>query len=139
MWKEFKEFALKGNVFDLAVALIIGLAFAKIVDSLVTDIIMPVIGAITGGLDFSNYFTPLSGTVTSNTLAAAKEQGAVLAYGNFITVVVNFLIVALVLFLLVKMMNRFKRREPVPVATPPRIEILLEDIRDLLAGKAKSR
>jgi large conductance mechanosensitive channel len=139
MWKEFKEFALKGNVFDLAVALIIGLAFAKIVDSLVTDIIMPVIGAITGGLDFSNYFTPLSGAVTSDTLAAAKEQGAVLAYGNFITVMVNFLIVAFVLFLLVKMMNRFKRREPVPVATPPKIEILLEDIRDLLAGKAKSR
>lgn len=139
MWKEFKEFALKGNVFDLAVALIIGLAFAKIVDSLVTDIIMPVIGAITGGLDFSNYFTPLSGAVTSDTLAAAKEQGAVLAYGNFITVMVNFLIVAFVLFLLVKMMNRFKRHAPVPVATPPKIEILLEDIRDLLAGKAKSR
>jgi large conductance mechanosensitive channel len=137
MWKEFKEFALKGNVFDLAVALIIGLAFAKIVDSLVTDIIMPVIGAITGGLDFSNYFAPLSGTVTSDTLAAAKEQGAVLAYGNFITVVVNFLIVAFVLFLLVKMMNKFKRRTPVPVATPPKIEILLEDIRDLLAGKTK--
>lgn len=137
MWKEFKEFALKGNVFDLAVALIIALAFAKIVDSLVTDIIMPVIGAITGGLDFSNYFTPLSGAVTTDTLAAAKEQGAVLAYGNFITVVVNFLIVAIVLFVLVKMMNRFKRREPVPVATPPKIEILLEDIRDLLAGKAK--
>jgi large conductance mechanosensitive channel len=137
MWKEFKEFALKGNVFDLAVALIIGLAFAKIVDSLVTDIIMPVIGAITGGLDFSNYFTPLSGAVTSDTLAAAKEQGAVLAYGNFITVAVNFLIVAFVLFLLVKMMNRFKRKTPVPVATPPKIEILLEDIRDLLAGKTK--
>jgi large conductance mechanosensitive channel len=137
MWKEFKEFALKGNVFDLAVALIIGLAFAKIVDSLVTDIIMPVIGAITGGLDFSNYFAPLSAAVTSDTLAAAKEQGAVLAYGNFITVVVNFLIVAFVLFLLVRMMNRFKRKTPVPVATPPKIEILLEDIRDLLAGKAK--
>jgi large conductance mechanosensitive channel len=121
LWKEFKEFALKGNVFDLAVALIIGLAFAKIVDSLVTDIIMPVVGAITGGLDFSNYFAPLSGAVTSDTLAAAKEQGAVLAYGNFITVVVNFLIVAFVLFLLVKMMNRFKRRAPVPVATPPRL------------------
>ena len=137
MWNEFKEFALKGNVFDLAIAVIIGLAFSKIVDSLVNDIIMPIIGAITGGLDFSNYFTPLSSSVTSDTLATAREQGAVLAYGNFITVVVNFLIVAFVLFLLVRTMNRFKRRTPVPVATPSKIEALLEDIRDLLAGKAK--
>jgi large conductance mechanosensitive channel len=137
MWNEFKEFALKGNVFDLAVALIIGLAFTKIVDSLVNDLIMPVIGAVTGGIDFSNYFVPLSRSVTSDTLAAAKEQGAVLAYGNFLTVVVNFLIVAFVLFLLVRTMNKFKRRTPVPVATPPKIEALLEDIRDLLAGKAK--
>ena len=137
MWNEFKEFALKGNVFDLAIAVIIGLAFSKIVDSLVNDIIMPIIGAITGGIDFSNYFTPLSSSVTSDTLAAAREQGAVLAYGNFVTVMVNFLIVAFVLFLVVRMMNRFKRKTPVPVATPPKLEILLEDIRDLLAGKAK--
>ena len=117
--------------------MIIGLAFSKIVDSLVNDIIMPIIGAITGGIDFSNYFTPLSSSVTSDTLATAREQGAVLAYGNFVTVVVNFLIIAFVLFLVVQMMSRFKRRAPVPVATPPKIEILLEDIRDLLAGKAK--
>jgi large conductance mechanosensitive channel len=133
MWREFKEFALKGNVFDLAVAVIIGLAFSKIVDSLVNDIIMPVLGAITGGLDFSNYFAPLSSSVTADTLPAAREQGAVLAYGNFITIVINFLIIAFILFLLVRTMNKFKRLTPVPVETPPRIEVLLEDIRDLLA------
>jgi large conductance mechanosensitive channel len=133
MWKEFKEFALKGNVFDLAIAVIIGLAFSKIVDSLVNDIFMPIIGAITGGLDFSNYFAPLSSSVNAENLAAAREQGAVLAYGNFLTVVVNFLIVAFILFLVVKALNRFKRKEPVPVSTPPKIEVLLEQIRDLLA------
>ena len=137
MLKEFREFAMKGNVVDLAVAVIIGAAFGAIVTSMVNDIIMPIIGAITGGIDFSNYFTPLSSSVTSDTLATAREQGAVLAYGNFVTVMVNFLIVAFVLFLVVRMMNRFKRKTPVPVATPPKIEILLEDIRDLLAGKAK--
>ena len=135
MWKEFKEFALKGNVVDLAIAVIIGLAFSKIVESIVNDLIMPVIGAITGGIDFSNNFVPLSSSVTAETLSAAREQGAVLAYGNFITVVVNFLIIAFVLFLLVRMINRFKRKEPVPVETPPRIEVLLEEIRDLLASE----
>jgi large conductance mechanosensitive channel len=133
MWREFREFALKGNVFDLAVGVIIGLAFSKIVDSTVNDIFMPIVGAITGGLDFSNYFIPLSSTVTAETLAEAKKQGAVLAYGNFFTVVVNFLIVAIILFLIIKALNAFRRKEPVPVATPPRIEVLLEDIRDLLA------
>jgi large conductance mechanosensitive channel len=131
MLKEFKEFALKGNVVDLAIAVIIGLAFSKIIDSIVSDIIMPVVGAITGGLDFSNYFLPLSSAVTAETLPAAKEQGAVLAYGNFITVVVNFLIIAFILFLLVRLINRFKQKEP--VAAPPRIEVLLQEIRDLLA------
>jgi large conductance mechanosensitive channel len=139
MLKEFREFALKANAFDLAIAVIIGLAFSKIVDSLVNDIIMPVIGAITGGLDFSNYFVPLSSTVTADTLPAAREQGAVLAYGNFFTVVVNFLIVAFILFLVVRAMNQFKRREPVAVATPPRIEVLLQEIRDLLAMRNRSQ
>jgi large conductance mechanosensitive channel len=138
MWKEFREFALKANAFDLAIGVIIGLAFSKIVDSLVNDIVMPIIGAITGGLDFSNYFAPLSSSVTANTLPAAREQGAVLAYGNFLTVVVNFLIVAFVLFLVVSAVNRFKRKEPVPVATP-RIEVLLEEIRNLLARQSRSQ
>jgi large conductance mechanosensitive channel len=139
MWKEFREFALKANAFDLAIGVIIGLAFSKIVDSLVNDIVMPIIGAITGGLDFSNYFAPLSSSVTANTLPAAREQGAVLAYGNFLSVVVNFLIVAFVLFLVVSAVNRFKRKEPVPVATPPRIEVLLEEIRNLLARQSRSQ
>jgi large conductance mechanosensitive channel len=133
MWREFKEFALKGNAFELAIAVIIGLAFSKIVDSIVNDIIMPVVGAITGGLDFSNYYLPLSSSVTAETLPAAREQGAVLAYGNFLTVVVNFLIVAFILFLVVKALNTVRRKEPVPVATPPKIEVLLAEIRDLLA------
>jgi large conductance mechanosensitive channel len=136
MWREFREFALKGNVFDLAIGVIIGLAFSKIVDSLVNDIIMPILGAITGGLDFSNYFVPLSSAVNAATLPAAREQGAVLAYGNFITVVINFLIIAFILFLLVRTINQFKRQAPVPVATPPKIEVLLAEIRDLLANKS---
>jgi large conductance mechanosensitive channel len=135
MWREFRDFALKGNAFDLAVAVIIGLAFSKIVDSIVNDIFMPIIGAITGGLDFSNYFLGLSPTVTADTLAAAKQQGAVLAYGNFLTVVVNFIIVALILFMVVRTISVFRRREPVAVATPPRIEVLLAEIRDLLAAE----
>jgi large conductance mechanosensitive channel len=138
MWKDFKEFALKGNVVDLAIAVIIGLALSKIIDSLVNDIIMPIIGAITGGIDFSNYFLPLSSSVVAETLPAAKEQGAVLAYGNFITVIVNFLIIAFILFLLVRMISRFKRQEPVPVETPPKIEMLLEEIRDLLARQQRT-
>jgi large conductance mechanosensitive channel len=117
------------------VAVIIGLAFSKIVDSIVNDIFMPIIGAITGGLDFSNYFLGLSPTVTADTLAAAKQQGAVLAYGNFLTVVVNFIIVALILFMVVRTISVFRRREPVAVATPPRIEVLLAEIRDLLAAE----
>ncbi len=134
MWREFRDFALKGNAFELAVAVIIGLAFSKIVDSIVNDMFMPIIGAITGGLDFSNYFVGLSPSVTADTLSAAKQQGAVLAYGNFLTVVVNFLIIALILFIVVRSMSIFRRREPVAVATPPRIEVLLAEIRDLLAA-----
>lgn len=138
MLKEFKEFALKGNVVDLAIGIIIGVAFGKIVDSLVGDIFMPIIGAVTGGLDFSNYFTALSGAVTSNSLAEAKKEGAVLAWGNFITVAINFIIIALVMFMLVKLMNRLKRQQeakPAPIAEVPTDVKLLAEIRDLLARR----
>ncbi len=107
MLNEFKEFIARGNVMDLAVGVIIGAAFSKIVDSVVNDLVMPVVGAITGGgFDFSNYFLPLSASVTAPTLAAAREQGAVFAYGNFITVLINFLILAWIIFLLIKLVNR---------------------------------
>lgn len=135
MLKEFREFAMKGNVVDLAVGVIIGAAFGGIVTSLVGDIIMPVIGAITGGLDFSNYFTPLAKSVTASNLADAKKQGAVLAWGNFLTLTLNFLIVAFVLFMVIRAMNQFKRKEEVAPATPPkptREAELLTEIRDLL-------
>src|SRR5215510_3030933 len=111
MLKEFKEFAMKGNVVDLAVGVIIGAAFGGIVASLVGDIIMPIFGAVTGGLDFSNYFIPLSKEVTAGNLADAKKQGAVLAYGSFLTLTINFVIVAFVLFILIRLMNQLKRRE----------------------------
>ena len=138
MLKEFRDFAMKGNVVDLAIGVIIGAAFGKIVDSLVNDIIMPVIGAITGGLDFSNYFAPLSKAVTSPALSDARKQGAVLAWGNFLTIVVNFLIVAFVLFLVVRGISALRQRAahaPAEAAPPvkPRAEVLLEEIRDLLA------
>ena len=134
MMGEFREFALKGNVIDLAVGVIIGAAFGKIVESLVGDMIMPVIGAVTGGFDFTNYFLPLTKAVTADTLAEAKKQGAVLAWGNFVTMVINFAIVALALFFVVKGINRLRREEaesPAP-KSPPRQEVLLEEIRDLL-------
>src|SRR6201987_5633729 len=111
MLREFREFAMKGNVVDLAVGVIIGAAFGAIVTSLVGDIIMPIIGAITGGLDFSNYFTPLSKAVNAGNLADAKKQGAVLAWGNFLTLTLNFLIVAFVLFLVIRVMNQLKHRQ----------------------------
>ncbi|MBS0530001.1 MAG: large conductance mechanosensitive channel protein MscL, partial [Proteobacteria bacterium] len=111
MLKEFREFAIKGNVVDLAVAVIIGAAFGAIVSSMVADIIMPIIGAITGGLDFSNYFTGLSKTVTATNLADAKKQGAVLAWGNFLTLTLNFLIVAFALFIVVRVIGKLKRKE----------------------------
>jgi large conductance mechanosensitive channel len=135
MLKEFREFAVKGNVVDLAVGVIIGAAFGAIVTSLVGDIIMPVIGAITGGLDFSNYFIPLSKTVTATNLADAKKQGAVLAYGSFLTLALNFLIIAFVLFIVIRLVNQLKRHEeaaPPPPAKPPREVELLTEIRDLL-------
>jgi large conductance mechanosensitive channel len=133
MWQEFKEFAFKGNAFDLAVGVIIGAAFGKIVDSIVTVLIMPIVGALTGGLDFSNYFLGLSAAVTAPALAAAKEQGAVLAYGNFITVLINFLIIAFILFQLVKIANRMRKEAPPgPPPGPTPTEKLLGEIRDAL-------
>ncbi len=137
MLKEFKEFAIKGNVVDLAIGVIIGAAFGKIVESLVGDMIMPLFGAITGGLDFSNYYLPLSKSVTATSLAEAKKQGAVLGWGSFITVAINFAIVAFALFFVVKGINRLKKKDeekPAP-KTPPREEVLLEEIRDLLKSK----
>src|ERR1700723_1991407 len=118
MLKEFREFAMKGNVVDLAVAVVIGAAFGAIVTSLVGDIIMPIVGAITGGLDFSNYFTPLSKSVTASNLVDAKKQGAVLAWGNFLTLTLNFIIVAFVLFLVIRFMNQVKRRDEAAPAPP---------------------
>lgn len=132
MLKEFKEFAMKGNVVDLAVGVIIGAAFSAIVTSMVGDIIMPIIGAITGGLDFSNYFTPLSAKVTATSLAEAKKQGAVLAWGNFLTLALNFIIIAFVLFLVIKGMNRMKKKEAAAPAGPTKDQELLMEIRDLL-------
>jgi large conductance mechanosensitive channel len=135
MLKEFRDFATKGNVVDLAVGVIIGAAFGAIVSSMVADIIMPIIGAITGGLDFSNYFTGLSGKVTAGNLADAKKQGAVLAWGNFLTLTLNFIIIAFVLFLVIRAMNTLKRKDAAAAAAPPkpsREEELLTEIRDLL-------
>jgi large conductance mechanosensitive channel len=126
---------MKGNVVDLAVGVIIGAAFGAIVTSLVGDIIMPIIGATTGGLDFSNYYTPLSKAVTASNLADAKKQGAVLAWGNFLTLTLNFLIVAFVLFIVIRLMNQLKRHQEAAPAAPPKptpeVELLTE-IRDLL-------
>ena len=140
MLDEFKQFALKGNVVDLAVGVIIGGAFGKIVDSMVADVIMPIIGAITGGVDFSNLFTPLSGKATeaakgTSSYAKVKEAGAVLGYGQFITYVINFIIIAFVLFLVVKAMNRMKRKEEAAPSKPAAEEVLLTEIRDLLAKR----
>jgi large conductance mechanosensitive channel len=138
MWNEFKQFALRGNVVDLAIGIIIGVAFGRIVDSLVGDIFMPIIGAVTGGLDFSNYFTTLSGNVTATALEEAKKQGAVLGWGNFVTVTINFIIIAWILFLLVKGMNRLRRSEDAKIGTAEKLaEIptdvkLLTEIRDLM-------
>jgi len=131
---EFKEFALKGNVMDLAVGVIIGGAFGKIVDSIVGDLIMPVVGKLLGGLDFNNYFIQLSGAPAA-TLVEAKKAGAVFAYGSFITIVINFVILAFIIFLMVKQMNRLKREAPAPAAPPaptPEDVLLLREIRDAL-------
>ena len=132
---EFKEFATKGNVVDLAVGVIIGGAFGKIVDSLVGDIVMPLVGKVFGGLDFSNHFIPLAGQ-TATVLAEAKKQGAVFAYGSFITVALNFVILAFIIFMMVKQINRLKKEEPAaaePAPAEPAEEVqLLREIRDSL-------
>jgi large conductance mechanosensitive channel len=137
MLEEFKKFALKGNVVDLAVGVIIGAAFSQIVSSLVADVVMPLIGFVTGGLDFSNYFFQLTGAPAS-TYAAAKAAGATVGYGQFLTVALNFMIVAWVLFLAVRGINQLRKKEeekPAAVAEIPRNEKLLEEIRDLLAAQ----
>ena len=138
MLEEFKKFIARGNVMDLAVGVIIGGAFGLIVKSLVDDIIMPVVGAALGNVDFSDFFYPLSDKVTATSLAAAREQGAVFAYGSFITVVINFLILAWIIFLMVKAINRItiKKEEPVAPAGPSDEVVLLSEIRDLLKKQA---
>ena len=136
MLDEFKKFALKGNVVDLAVGVVIGAAFGAIVNSMVSDVIMPIIGAITGGLDFSNYFIRLSSAVNASNLADAKKQGAVLAYGSFLTLTLNFVIVAFVLFIVIRLMNRLKAKEEAsPAPTLTKDQQLLVEIRDLLKQK----
>jgi len=139
MLEDFKKFALRGNVVDLAVGVIIGAAFSGIVNALVADVIMPLIGAITGGLDFSNYFLPLSAKVTAASLEEAKKQGAVLAWGHFITLVLNFMIVAFVLFLVIRSMSRMISKEEQKKAPElSRQEQLLTEIRDLLKQQLAS-
>jgi large conductance mechanosensitive channel len=137
MLEEFKKFALRGNVVDLAVGVIIGAAFGAIVSSLVGDVIMPIIGAVSGGLDFSNYFIPLSSKVTADTLVEAKKQGAVLAYGSFLTVTLNFIIIACVLFLVIRALGKLMKKEAEKPAEPPKQELLLTEIRDLLKARAE--
>lgn len=136
MWNEFKTFAFKGNAFDLAVGVIIGAAFGNIVTGIVNLLFMPVIGALIGGLNFDDYFLPLSSKITATTLGEAQKQGAVFAYGAFFSVVLNFLIVAFVLFQVVKAANRFKKAEPPPPPpAPSKSEELLAEIRDAIKAR----
>jgi len=129
---EFKAFAMKGNVVDLAVGVIISAAFGKIVDSIVSDLIMPLVGKLFGGLDFSNYFIPMAGQTATN-LADARKAGAVFAYGNFITVAINFVILAFIIFLMIKQINRLKGDSPAAAPPPPPEDVvLLREIRDAL-------
>jgi large conductance mechanosensitive channel len=137
MLEDFKKFALRGNVVDLAVGVIIGVAFGAIVSSLVADIIMPIVGAITGGFDFSNYFIKLSSKVTADSLVEAKKQGAVLAWGSFVTIVINFLIVAFVLFLVIRAMTRLQKKEDAAPPKPSKEVELLTEIRDALKAQSK--
>lgn len=133
MLQEFKEFAIKGNAVDLAVGVIIGGAFGKIVDSIVGDLVMPIVGRVLGGLDFSSYYLPLSGQASNLTLAEARKLGAVFAYGNFITIAVNFVLLAFIIFVMVKGINALKRGEPAPAPEePPEDVLLLREIRDSL-------
>jgi large conductance mechanosensitive channel len=136
MLQDFKNFALRGNVVDLAVGVIIGASFGKIVSSLVDDLIMPVIGKLTGGLDFSNYYYSFSPNVHSDmTYEEAKKLGAAIGYGQFATIVVNFMIVAFVLFLVIRQFERLKKPVAETPAAPPRSEALLEEIRDAIRGR----
>jgi large conductance mechanosensitive channel len=135
MLAEFKKFALRGNVVDLAIGVIIGAAFGAIVNSLVGDVIMPVVGAITGGIDFSNYFLPLSSKVTATTLVEAKKQGAVLAWGNFLTITLNFVIIAFVLFMVIRAINQLVKKEAEQAPALSKSEQLLTEIRDLLKSR----
>jgi large conductance mechanosensitive channel len=140
MMQEFKAFAIKGNVVDLAVGVIIGGAFGKIVDSLVQDIIMPVVGRLVGGLDFSNYYIPLNNQDVHLTLAEAKKAGAVFAYGSFLTIALNFLILAFIIFQMVRVINKARREEPAPAPAPaatPEDVVLLREIRDALVKRAQ--
>jgi large conductance mechanosensitive channel len=137
---EFKTFALKGNVVDLAVGVIIGGAFGKIVDSVVGDLIMPLVSKAFGGLDFSNYYIALAGQTAGLSLVEAKKLGAVFAYGSFITVALNFLILAFIIFMMVRQMNRLMaRNEPAPAPAAPAVTpediVLLREIRDSLKNK----
>ena len=132
---EFKEFAVKGNVVDLAVGVIIGGAFGKIVDSVVNDLIMPLLGKATGGLDFSNYYFALNGQPAGLPLAEARKAGAVFAFGNFITVLIYFIILAFIIFLMIKQINRLKKESSAAPAEPPPTPedvLLLRQIRDSL-------
>ncbi|MGA2487144.1 MAG: large conductance mechanosensitive channel protein MscL [Roseiarcus sp.] len=133
MLKEFRDFAMRGNVVDLAVAVVIGAAFKQIIDAVVNDVIMPIIG-IFGKADFTNFFLPLSSAVNATNLVDARKQGGVLAYGDFITVIINFIIVAAALFVIVKAINSMKKPAPAePAAPPPTPEVvLLTEIRDAL-------
>jgi len=133
IFTEFRDFAIKGNVMDLAVGVIIGGAFGKIVDSIVNDLIMPVISKVTGGLDFSNYYIGLAGQAPGLPLADAKKAGAVFAYGSFLTALVYFVILALIIFIMVKQINRLKRDAPAEAPAAPTEEVvLLREIRDSL-------
>ena len=137
MMSEFKEFAVKGNVVDLAVGVIVGAAFGKIVDSLVTDLIMPVIGKFTGGIDFASHFyalTPIPAGIPMTVEALRKAGVPVIAWGNFINIVFNFVILAFVVFLMVRQINKMRRQTPV-VAAPPEDVLLLRQIRDSLVRK----
>jgi len=137
MMQEFKDFAMKGNVVDLAVGVIVGAAFSKIVDSLVQDIIMPPIGKLLGGLDFANYYLPLNGQDAALSLVEAKKLGAVLAYGNFLTILLNFIILAFIIFQMVRLLQKARRANQPPTApaepAPPSEDVLLlREIRDAL-------
>lgn len=141
MFEEFKKFALRGNVVDLAVGIVIGAAFGAVVNSLVADLVMPIVGAATGGLDFSNYYLPLSHKVAMGlAYADAKKQGAVLGYGHFVTVIIAFLVIAFALFVIIRAINKLVMREaatPEPVAPEPSAEAkLLTEIRDLLSARS---